>query len=588
MAWRKALRALLPTRRDTLSPLAAHPLLPLVFDEEWYLARHPDVLNAGIGALDHFLSSGAREGRSPSPYVDLAVYAESLPHDRRDGPAAFTHLLHVGLQRGIPTSPFVDLPWYAAQHGLEDASPLEVFRDLVTVGRAEQRDPSPCLDLAWYSDVHPEIRLSRLDPFEYFLAVGRWLQRFPHPLWDEERYLGVNDYVRIAVGSGKYASGFEHFCSAGRFEAARNAIALPVRIDGMADEFSEERYLAANPDVAAAVADGTQASGVAHLLSTGHREVATGARPLKRPTPLAEAQLRPGRAEPAGDLLVLLVHFDVDGRIDPHVQLAVTTYRAAGADVVLITVGTDDAALASIDDHVIATVIKDHNDDLRDFGGWHHALRLLGPERLAGYARVILANDSVYFPIADHGPFLAALRASEADVFAATDSISGGRYHLQSYFLALGPRALDVLLPELDRRVAEQVGATKLTLIQRFEVGLSEYGLTEGLTTEVFCGLRDLDDVATRLSPPDPRRISRLAMTVMNLTHHFWRTSVAQGLPFLKVELLRDNPVEVDIDGWQQVVTGTCTPQLIETHLARVTRSDEGPWRSSPSPKSAP
>jgi hypothetical protein len=173
-------------------------------------------------------------------------------------------------------------------------------------------------------------------------------------------------------------------------------------------------------------------------------------------------------------------------------------------------------------------------------------------------------------------------------VFAATDSVSGGRYHLQSYFLALGPRALDVLLPELDRRVAEQVGATKLTLIQRFEVGLSEYGLAAGLTTEVFCGLRALDDVATRLSPPDPRRISRLATTVMNLTHHFWRTTVAKGLPFLKVELLRDNPVEVDIGGWQQVVTGACTPLLIETHLARVTRSDEGPWRSSPTTKAAP
>lgn len=581
MAWRRALRAVVPTRPDALLQLSAHHLLPLVFDEEWYLARHPDVLNAGIRALDHFLSSGVQEGRSPSPYVDLAVYAESLPHDRRDGRGAFTHLLDIGLERGIPTSPFVDLPWYAAQHGLEDATPLEVFRDLVTVGRSEQRDPSPCIDLAWYSQTHPEIRLTGLDPFEYFLAVGRWLQRFPHPLWDEERYLGVNDYVRIAVSSGKYASGFEHFCAAGRFEAARNAIALPVRIDGIADEFSEERYLAANPDVAAAVADGTRTSGVAHLLSTGHREVAAGTRPLKRPTPLAEAQLRPGGAERTGDLLVLLVHFDVDGRIDPHVELAVSTYREARADVVLITVGTDDAALASIHDQVIATVIKDRNDDLRDFGGWHHALRLLGPERLAGYSRVILANDSVYFPIADHDPFLTALRASEADVFAATDSVSGGRYHLQSYFLALGPRALDVLLPELDRRVAEQVGATKLTLIQRFEVGLSEYGLAAGLTTEVFCGLRDLDDVATRLSPTDPRRISRLATTVMNLTHHFWRTTVTQGLPFLKVELLRDNPVAVDIDGWQQVVTGACTPQLIETHLARVTRSEDGPWRSS-------
>jgi hypothetical protein len=552
--------------------VAAHPDLDLVFDEAWYLSRHPDVLNSGLDALPHFLTSGALEGRSPSPFVDLRSYAHVLPQDRRDGLQAFLHLLDQGITRGLPTSPFVDLGWFARRHDLGRLAPRDQLRELVRRARSEQLDVSPFMDLRWYAARHPEMALGGLDPFEYFLAVGRWLQRFPHPLWDEQRYLGLNDYVRTAVGSGKYASGYEHFCAVGWQEAARDAIALPVLLAGREDEFAEHRYRAANPDVTELTLRGEVRSGVEHLFVDGHREIVAGRRPLKLASPASSATIDTMGAPSRGDLLVLLNHFDIDGRIDPHLIVAIDAYRAAGADVVLITLGTGDDELASVQDRVTHVVRKSRNDDLRDFGGWDHALRLLGSERLAGYSRAILANDSVYFPVSDPGPFFAALRASPAAIFAATDSVSGGRYHLQSYFLALTPEALATFVPELRRRVEEQAEATKLTLIQRFEVGLSEFLLDRGLSTEVFVPVRSIADVAGELSPPDARRLSLLATTVMNVTHHFWRTTLERGLPFLKVELLRDNPVAVDLTGWEEHVDGRCDVATIRDHLARVTR----------------
>jgi hypothetical protein len=569
VSWRRQRSRAVPLAR-----VAAHPDLDLVFDEAWYLSRHPDVLNSGLDALPHLLTSGALEGRSPSPYVDLRHYADALPQDRRDGLRAFLDLLDQGVARGRSTSPFVDLDWFARRHDLTGSSPREQLRALVRRARTEQLDVSPFMDLSWYATRHAEIGLGGLDPFEYFLAVGRWLQRFPHPLWDEQRYLGLNDYVRTAVGSGKYASGYEHFCAVGWQEAARDAIALPVLIDGREDEYAEHRYLAANPDVAEMIARGEVRSGVEHLFLDGHREVAATRRPLKLPSPASSATLEELGAAPVGDLLVLLNHFDIDGRIDPHLVIAIDAYRAEGADVVLITLGTDDEQLAGLRDRVTHVVRKSRNDDLRDFGGWDHALRLLGAAHLARYARVILANDSVYFPVRDPDPFFAALRASEASIFAATDSVSGGRYHLQSYFLALAPEAVEVLVPELARRVREQAEATKLTLIQRFEVGLSEFAIDRGLSTEVFVPVRSIADVAGQLSPPDPRRLSLLATTVMNLTHHFWRTTLDRGMPFLKVELLRDNPVAVDLDGWEGYIEGACDVEAIRAHLARVGRKD--------------
>ena len=554
------------------SRLRTHPDLPLVLDGSWYLARHPDVLNSGLDATAHFLASGVHEWRSPSPFVDLRTVAEALPQARRTGLAALLHLLDGGIDAGTRTSPFVDLDGYGRANGLAAAGPRERFTHLVTVGRAEGRAPAPWFDLDGYRERYAEVRLGGLDPLEYFLAVGRWLHRFPHPAWDEERYIALNDYVRTAVGSGKYASGFEHFCAVGWEEASREAIALPLRIGDREDEFSESRYLAANPDVETAVREGAYRSGLEHLMAIGHREIAAGSRTLKRPSPFSTATLRPGGAAPSGRWLVLLNHYDVDGTIDPHVEVAIETYRDAGADVVLVTTGADDAALERLEGRLLHVVVKSRNDDLRDFGGWHHALEQLGTATLDRYARVILTNDSVYFPARPADRFLTALRASSADVFAATDSVSGGRYHLQSYFLALAPRALAALRPELARRVAEQAEGTKLTLVQRFEVGLSEFLLDAGMTTDVFLALRDIPDLPPAMSPPDPRPFSRLAATVLNVTHHLWRTTLDHDLPFLKVELLRDNPVAVDLDGWEAVVDGPCGADLIAAHLARVRR----------------
>jgi hypothetical protein len=558
------------SRRERLS---SHPALGLVVDEAWYLARYPDVLGAGADALPHLLSSGLSEGRDPSPYVDLSFYATMVPSLAGDRIALFEHLLTSGLQAGIRTSAFVDLRWYSTRHGRPTTDPLALFTDLVTHGRNERLDPSPFVDLGWYASHHPDLELSGVDSFEYFVSVGQLLGRFPHPLWDEQAYIAGNEYVRFAVGVGKYRTGFEHFCATGHTEVARGAVALPVRIAGSLDELAEERYLAANGDVRTAVAEGTVLNGVTHLFAGGHHEVAAGTRPLKLPSPIATATTEPGAAVAHGDWLVVLVHFDVDGVVDPHVLAAVDAYRAAGADVCAVTVGLDDAAVAPLRERCISIVHRSRNDELRDFGGWHLALESLGDVTLGRYAQVVLANDSAYFPVLDPAPFLTAMRSTDADVFAATDSLSGGRYHLQSYLLALRPRALTVLVPEIARRIAAQAGATKLSLIQRFEVGLTQFALDQGLTTEAFCSIAHLDDVSASLSPPDPRPLSRLATTVTNLTHHFWRHSLATGLPFLKVELLRDNPLEIAIDGWQQVIGGgACTPTLVEEHLQRMAR----------------
>lgn len=46
------------------------------FDEEFYYSRNKDVADSGIAALDHYLLSGAREGRDPNPNFSTSAYAK--------------------------------------------------------------------------------------------------------------------------------------------------------------------------------------------------------------------------------------------------------------------------------------------------------------------------------------------------------------------------------------------------------------------------------------------------------------------------------------------------------------------------------
>jgi hypothetical protein len=553
--------------------LASHPLLPLVFDAAWYATRYRDVFRAGVDPLTHYLGPGAREGRDPGPYVDVSFYLTQVPALPTGGLAALDHLLTTGIASGVRTSPYIDLGWYRSQQDGVPTDPVRALQHLVMRGGPAHHAPGPFVDLAWYAARHPELRMTRLDPLQYFLAHGAVLRRFPHPLWMEERYVADNEYVRFALSVGKYLHGFEQFCAVGHREVARGAEMLTVLLDGHPHEFVEERYLAANPDVAEAVAAGHIADGVSHLFGGGHRDVAAGHRRLAPPTRTTSVSLQPGGRAASGDVLLLLVHFDVDGIVDPHVLLALDTYLGAGIDVCFIAVDLDDEALAPAHERSVWVVRRTSNDPLRDFGAWDRALQLLGTERLAAYRRIVLANDSAYFPVRDPSELLQELRTTPLDLWAATDSFSGGRYHLQSFMLSLSPQALAVLGPELSRRAVESPEPTKLALIQRFEAGLTAFALEAGLSVGAFRSVAAIEDLASALSPPYPRPLARLGITITNQTHHAWRSALEAGLPYLKVELLRDNPLDLDTSGWTEALTdASCSPALVGAHLERVTR----------------
>ena len=69
-----------------------------LFDAEFYLDANPDVARAGIDPVDHYLWSGASEGRRPHPRYDAAWYRTNNPDVGDANP--LIHYLEVGRREG--------------------------------------------------------------------------------------------------------------------------------------------------------------------------------------------------------------------------------------------------------------------------------------------------------------------------------------------------------------------------------------------------------------------------------------------------------------------------------------------------------
>ena len=69
-----------------------------LFDAEFYLDANPDVARAGVDPLDHYLWSGASEGRRPHPRYDAVWYRRNNPDVGDANP--LIHYLEVGRREG--------------------------------------------------------------------------------------------------------------------------------------------------------------------------------------------------------------------------------------------------------------------------------------------------------------------------------------------------------------------------------------------------------------------------------------------------------------------------------------------------------
>ena len=232
---------------------------------------------------------------------------------------------------------------------------------------------------------------------------------------------------------------------------------------------------------------------------------------------------------PVDSEIALFVTHSRTGKIKPHVLPYVRALKAQGLGVFLIA--TVDRPVELPDDLLdLADAVMVRRNAGYDFGAWSHALKHC--PRLYGAATLYLVNDSVLAATDDGrlGAIIDRVRRSKADLIGLTESHEW-RWHVQSYFLAIKPRLLSsrafhAFMDDL------RLLARKDHVIRAYEIRLGEMTEQSGLDVEI-------------LFP---------SATAINPTLFGWRGLIADGLPLVKLLLLRGEFETADIEGWRDTL----------------------------------
>ena len=178
------------------TPIADRPILSYYFEPAYYRDTYPDVADADIDPLLHFIDTGVMEERSPHPLVDLK-YILSQDSGLLGNPpqiALLVDLLEYDL--AIP-SPYFDPAYYRASLGAE-APANALLRHFTTVGMWSRHQPNSWLDLSWYVEQNPDVPNDPYSALRHFVQAGDAEGRAASPAFDGRQYLLRNPDVAQA------------------------------------------------------------------------------------------------------------------------------------------------------------------------------------------------------------------------------------------------------------------------------------------------------------------------------------------------------------------------------------------------------
>lgn len=273
-----------------------------------------------------------------------------------------------------------------------------------------------------------------------------------------------------------------------------------------------------------------------------------------------------GQVPGSRNMLCLFAHFDRDGVIDEYVVRYLHALDELGCETVFVSTaeGLDEADISRILPFCTTFIVKQNIG--YDFASWRTGLEAAGD--ISGYERVVVANDSVYGPLRDLRTIFADMGSRKLAFWGITDSLRYGR-HLQSYFLVFERTVVQSpIFRDFWRKLPDY--RNKHVVIIQCEVGLSRALAAAGFSFAAYC---PFDVVQESLRAGAKGLAAKFLGMRVSPTHKGWRALMRAGCPFLKVQLLRDNPLKVpDVGDWQAVLAELADydSKLIARHLARM------------------
>lgn len=117
------------------------------FDTQWYLETYPDVKNAKVNPLIHYIEHGKREFRLPKPYLFDPKYKQEYSI--------------------IFNSDLFDEEWFSKVYSISsNINPIIYYLENCL---KLELDPSPNFNTKLYLNKHPELKNNTINPFVHYI-----------------------------------------------------------------------------------------------------------------------------------------------------------------------------------------------------------------------------------------------------------------------------------------------------------------------------------------------------------------------------------------------------------------------------------
>jgi lipopolysaccharide biosynthesis protein len=267
--------------------------------------------------------------------------------------------------------------------------------------------------------------------------------------------------------------------------------------------------------------------------------------------------------------LVIFASFDVQSIVDEYVlNYLFELKKQLSADIVFVTTSEklEDPEVQKLKLYC-RSIVHRKNVSI-DFGSWKVALDETPDWQ--EYETLIIANDSVYGPLADMNAVLNLADSAKPVIAGVTESLQYTR-HLQSYFLVVNSKALHSDFFKKFWSEFKFYDSKKL-IIQDYEIGLSRKAIKADIEVKALFPYEALSKKALQ-SEAGEYLSKKAKKQILNPTHHFWRALLREkNSLFIKIELVKKNPAKLpDLDRLEsEIVSVSKYPySLIENHLRR-------------------
>ena len=279
--------------------------------------------------------------------------------------------------------------------------------------------------------------------------------------------------------------------------------------------------------------------------------------------------------------VIIFVHYDRDNLVDDYVYFYLKELQKNASHLIFIsTAKLSENEIKHLSRYCSEVIVRENIG--YDFMSYKTGLESFNYQ---DYDEVVICNDSVYGPLYPLKNLFEAMENDECDFWGITDNTDIS-YHLQSYFLVFKK---SVIQSDTFKSFWEQVKVlhNKNNIIEKYEVGLTTHLQKNGFKSAVYAKyqLTNMQEMYIILKKITPTKIAAKISSIIsskyqiarigkvNVTHYSWKELLLHTkMPFVKIELLRDNPMKMDINDFEEVIqqVSNYDTQLIKKHLSRM------------------